>query len=412
MRRHQVDVTVPKQKDRVLMLFTVSTKGVKVALAAFSLCLANQVVLSSATYAAPAKKPALQLPANSALDEEESSDTTGGETPKPGTVLPPLKLTSDDSSSKKVGEKKSGAAESTKVFQMEESKNEFVPKGPAGEDSPLPSTSVVAPKPVAAKPAKKGAKVKDETITPENVYSKAKDLNVVPLALTESTADINSKAERLENGEQKQISELWEATLQRSPDIQFVVQKLIPSSDGAHTSTVLMRLVTSALYAGVGTMGTVMPGQGSYAMQNGAAQVLGQITGAVEGKNAKKAVLNQSEMIALYQMVRNTADKMVDHYRDYKKNMVGIQRANADFEDLKAMAAESNSRPLETEYTLRKQKRDIEAIADDVHRYRQNLIDMAGSEAVDKLDQEIASELQMLEETTPVMAGTKTKPNM
>jgi hypothetical protein len=104
-------------------------------------------------------------------------------------------------------------------------------------------------------------------------------------------------------------------------------------------------------------------------------------------------------------MVRNTADKMVDHYRDYKRNVVGIQRATADLEDLKAMAAESTSRPLETEYTLRKQKRDIETLADDVHRYRQNLIDLAGSEAVDKLDQDIAREMQMLGETNIVQGN-------
>jgi len=393
------------------MLSIVSQRGVKVTLAALSLCLVNQVVIPSATFAAPAKKTSLQLPANSSLDESDLNDTAGSDTPKPGTVLPTLRLTDDnDSGSRKVGAK-SGSAETSKTYKLEESKNEFVPKGPAGEEPSTPAATPIAAK-VTTKSGKKNGKavVKDETVTADNVYSKAKGTGLMPLPLTDSSTEIEAKASMLENGEQKQISQLWEATLQRSPDIQFVVQKLIPSSDGAHTSTVMMRLVTSALYAGVGTMGTVMPGQGAYAMQNGAANVIGQIAGAVDSKNAKKAVLNQSEMIALYQMVRHTADTMVDHYRDYKKNVVQIQRATADFEDLKAMAAESTSRPLETEYTLRKQKRDIETIADDVHRYRQNLLDMAGSEAVDKLDLDIAREMQMLEET-PVVAG-KTKPTI
>jgi hypothetical protein len=327
-------------------------------------------------------------------------------------VLPPLTLTGDDSSKPASSAPSAPAAEvePTKTYKLEESKNEFVPKGPAGEDSLSVGADAAAAPKKASKPAdkKKAAKDKEkDTVTNDNVMDISKKVNAQPLALQAPPAETIQKADQLENGEQKQIAQLWEATLQRSPDIQFVVQKLVPTSDGAHTSTVMMRLVTSALYAGVGAFGTVMPGQSTYAMQNGAAQVLGQISGVVEGKNAKKAVLNQSELIALYQMVRNTADKMVDHYRDYKKCTVGIQRATADFEDLKAMAAESTARPLETEYTLRKQKRDIDSLADDVHRYRQNLIDLAGSEAVDKLDQDIARELQMLGESSVAVNGSE-----
>jgi len=398
-----------------MLMFLSKPVRVKFALASLSLFLVSQTFLPPSANA----KQNFELPANSSLDDANAAgDTTGGDSLKPGTVLPPLTLTGDDSAKSSddtvnAGSDSSAGSDSTdnaagkKTYKLEESRNEFVPKGPAGEDSSagLPSASLIAAPP--AKPAKAGDKKKGkagETVTSDNVYQKAKDLNVVPLPLTSSKEEIIQKSDQLENSEQKQIAQLWEATLQRSPDIQFVVQKLVPTSDASHTSTVMMRLVTSALYAGVGAFGTIAPGQSTYAMQNGAAQVLGQISGVVDSKNAKKAVLNQSELIALYQMVRNTADKMVDHYRDYKKNMVAIQRATADFDDLKAMAAESTARPLETEYTLRKQKRDIDSIADDVHRYRQNLIDLAGSEAVDKLDMDIARETQMLEGTA-VVAG-------
>ncbi|MBU6450839.1 MAG: hypothetical protein KGS72_03605 [Cyanobacteria bacterium REEB67] len=399
---------------------------ITVAIVSLSVSIASQTLPAYS-----AQKQNFQLPVNTSLDEPtDNGDTAGGDILKPGTVLPPLTLTGDsagkdnakpkskvssksatkDSAARESAAKDAGQSEDavasdgetgSKTYKLEESKNEFVPKGPAGDEGGLPSESLVAPKEAKAptKEKKKGKGKDKEEVATETTLEQAKKVNVMPVALTNTPAESQMKSDQLENSEQKQISQLWEATLQRSPDIQFVVQKLVPSTDGAHTSTVLMRLVTTALYAGVSAAGTISPGQSSYAMQNGAANILGQISGAVEGKQAKKANLNQSEMIALYQLVRNTADKMVDHYRDYKKNLVGIQRASADFEDLKAMAAESTSRPLETEYTLRKQKRDIDSIADDVHRYRQNLIDLAGSEAVDKLDTDIARELQMLGET-------------
>ena len=394
---------------------------VKFALSGLSLFLVSQVVIVPAAHSLPGNKQNFQLPANTSLEDpnDASGDTTGGAGLKPGTILPALTLTGDDSSkqaSAPAGDSDSASGSNTgdKVYKLEGSKNEFVPKGPAGEDSPgLGSQSVVAPKPAKATDSKKTdskKKGKDVVVTNDNVLDISKQVNAAPLQLQNTAGEMQQKADQLENGEQKQIAQLWEATLQRSPDIQFVVQKLVPNSDPAHTSTVMMRLVTSALYCGVGAFGTVMPGQSTYAMQNGAAQVLGQISGVVEGKNAKKANLNQAELIALYQMVRGTADKMVDHYRDYKKNTVAIERATADFEDLKAMAAESTARPLEMEYTLRKQKRDIASLADDVHRYRQNLIDLAGSEAVDKLDQDIARELQMLGEANVVADQAKPEP--
>jgi hypothetical protein len=337
-------------------MFLTKHARAKFAIASLSLFLVGQVGAVPAAHALPGSKQNFKLPTNSSLDESNaaSGDTTNGDEPKPGTILPPLTLTGDDSGKQASTPSTDSSADSGNVYKLEESKNEFVPKGPAGEDSPgMASASVVAPKP-AKSSEKKKTKVSEkdkakEIVTNDNILEKAGKVNAQPLALQTPPSEMAQKTDQLENGEQKQISQLWEATLQRSPDIQFVVQKLVPSSDGAHTSTVMMRLVTSALYAGVGAFGTVMPGQSTYAMQNGAAQVLGQISGVVEGKNAKKAVLNQSELIALYQMVRNTADRMVDHYRDYKKCTVGIQRATADFEDLKAMAAESTARPLDTE---------------------------------------------------------------
>ncbi len=66
------------------------------------------------------------------------------------------------------------------------------------------------------------------------------------------------------------------------------------------------------------------------------------------------------------------------------------------------MAAKSPAQELEMQYTLRKAQRDIDGLVDDVHRYRQNLIDMAGSDAVCKLDNQVKEEMQKLDTTTIV----------
>ena len=78
-----------------------------------------------------------------------------------------------------------------------------------------------------------------------------------------------------------------------------------------------------------------------------------------------------------------------------------------------ARAGQDAAKQLEMEYTVRKAQRDMISISDDIHRYRQSLTDMAGPEAVDKLDKDVQSELQNLGEANEsAIAGKKTDPSM
>jgi uncharacterized membrane-anchored protein YhcB (DUF1043 family) len=67
------------------------------------------------------------------------------------------------------------------------------------------------------------------------------------------------------------------------------------------------------------------------------------------------------------------------------------------------------AKQLEMEYTVRKAQRDMINISDDIHRYRQSLTDMAGNDAVDKLDQDVQTELQNLGEGNSSLIADKTK---
>ena len=103
----------------------------------------------------------------------------------------------------------------------------------------------------------------------------------------------------------------------------------------------------------------------------------------------------------LYQMVRKTADRLVEKYRDYKKEHLALMRANDDFQDLQKMARDAREgqgapQQLEIEYTLRKQQRDIEGLEQNLGKVRQGLVDLAGPQAVAKLDKEIDVEFQEL----------------
>lgn len=373
------------------------------------------------------KKGSFQLPLNTRLEDGLDSGITNSVTsatsdssaaPASATTAPKLEATknidlkpfglNDSDASAKPAEESGD----TPTFKIQASESNLLPNGTTANEG-LPAKSM--------KPEKgflglgKPKKAKDLIKTPMDA---AKATNSMPLALINSEDETQQKAEFLETSEQKQIAALWDATLNRSPDIQFVVQKLVPTSDTGHAATVMTRMLGGVLAGSVGAMGMIAPSQAMYAGQSFANQALGQLMGAVDDKAKRKAQLGQAELISLYQMVRNTSDKLVDNYRQYKKNIIGLNRATTDFEDLNNMmkdarAGQDAAKQLDMEYTVRKAQRDVIAISDDIHRFRQGLVDMAGSEAVEKLDQSVQEELQNLGESssnTAIGSSKKIKP--
>lgn len=326
--------------------------------------------------------------------------------------LKPFGLNDSDTAAKPV-EETSG---DTPTFKIQASESNLLPNGTTANEG-LPAKSMKAEKSEKSERGFMGLGKKHAKDLIKTPMDAAKATNSMPLALIDNADETQQKAEFLETSEQKQIAALWDATLNRSPDIQFVVQKLVPTSDSGHAATVMTRMLGGVLAGSVGAMGMIAPSQAMYAGQSFANQALGQLMGAVDDKAKRKAQLGQAELISLYQMVRATSDKLVDNYRQYKRNIIGLNRATTDFEELNNMkndarASQDAAKQLDMEYTVRKAQRDVIAISDDIHRFRQGLIDMSGAEAVDKLDQSIQEELQNLGESSSSTAigGKKLEP--
>lgn len=384
------------------------TKHRALSLLLGALALSSQLSLTDAAMAislpTSGKKPNFHLPAADKLDDSVTeSDTTADSTTGSTEADKPLDLSSiklGDDKAKSDTPSEEGALKTGATI------NEFAPKGPMGEGTAgLPSTSIKLGDDKADKKDKKDKKdSKTAALGKGDVKDTAKAVNAQPLALINSNEELNEKSELLDNSEKKQIADLWDATLERSPDIQFVVQKLVPTSDKGHATHIMMKMLSSVMYGAVGSMAMVSPTQGTYVAQNFAASLLGQLNGTLDKKQLAKMSLTQGEIISLYNMVRTTADRLVDQYRCYKKFTVSMDRAATDLEDLRNMAKDARvgqdaAKQLEMEYTLRKAQRDIDEKVEDVHRYRQNLMDIAGGDAIQKLDIQIKNEMQQLDDT-------------
>ncbi len=241
--------------------------------------------------------------------------------------------------------------------------------------------------------------------------------NVGPIALNESDDEAQAKVDATVEAEKHQLGDLWQCTINRNPDILFVIQKLQPNSDANHAMASTMKFLTATLCGALNMAPFMLPGGVSQANPM-TLMGMGSGSGLIQGlfqdkavKGAKKQAISQEQATILYKIVRDTADKLVASYRDYKREQTSVDRASSDLSDLKSMVAESRQgqdpvRQIEMEYTLRKAKRDIDEKLEQERLYRQQLADLAGTDAIAKLDKELLDEHTAVELLTGIGGDT------
>jgi hypothetical protein len=185
-----------------------------------------------------------------------------------------------------------------------------------------------------------------------SLLEKAEKVNVLPLALQPSGEETKETDSFKFNKQQQEMADLWDATVARSQDIQFVIQKLMPNNNNGKTAGILLRMMSTAVFGGMGAGMTMMPNmvpnmgsqmsmncvaltdanlEPSYPVEGGQsptyllpamAKTQGQAEhNGVSSGMGKKARLNETESIMLYTIVRTTAEKLVSDYKDYSQAM-------------------------------------------------------------------------------------------
>lgn len=379
---------IPKDwKDKVLMSCLALTRPHAKGLAAF-LCMVGAIGLglTLSQSVAWAKRPSLQMPCYEKLLDGAGPETNDihANPVKVEQKLSPVTLNEDTTSLKTSSDGNGGHYLKSTVTATG-----FAPKGPIDPAS----KSLFGAKDIS----------QSNKLGQNDMLKQAKNVSAMPLPLMESEEEAQKKIDTILDAEKVQLADLWESTLTRSPDIQFVVQKLMPTSNPGRASTVMMRMLSSAIFGAMGAVTMLSPSPAAYAGSNMGASMIMNVLQLQENKQAQKARLSQTESIMLYNMVRSTADKLVEFYRNYKKSMVGLAKSLSDLQDLQNMVAEARAgqdaaKQLEMEYTIRKAQRDCDTMSEDAKRFRQSLVDLAGAEALAKLDKQLEDEQGHIEQ--------------
>lgn len=245
--------------------------------------------------------------------------------------------------------------------------------------------------------------------TPRVIVRGASQVELGPLELRDSVGVARSRNIKLVDSEKEQLADLWDATMVSNQDIQFVIMRLMPAREPAHTRASLTKMLSTALYGAV-TAGSVALPQAanmSGALNRSGVQMIQQLLSATHSKDSAKASMTESESIMLYNSVRSVADRLVDNFHEYKKYVNLKDMAEHDYADLKGIVSSSWTDlsvkdQVEMVYFVNKSKREIEALDFDLRRCRQAIADLSGLEAVEKLDQQIDVELAKVNNGTEV----------
>ncbi|CAN5577298.1 hypothetical protein BH10CYA1_BH10CYA1_22180 [soil metagenome] len=267
---------------------------------------------------------------------------------------------------------------------------------------PVEQSDILKPKSV--KPSRGGS-----------VADQARQANAMPLPLQSSNDEDSNKEDVKFNAEKLELADLWDSTLARSQDIRFVVQKLMPSNNTGKTANVMMKMLSATVFGGMSMMTMMAPNMGAQMGANMGASMMMQALNGVQGNADKKARLSQDQAISLYRMVRDTADKVVASYKDYKGSLSAFERRNTILTKLQGTvnevrAAQTPVQQIELEGVLMKYKADADEELEKVARYRQSLVDLSGPEAVAKLDKQLEIDKQRIEDAAIAGPAPATPP--
>jgi len=211
----------------------------------------------------------------------------------------------------------------------------------------------------------------------------------------------------LSRAEQEQLLVLWRSTLERNKTIRFIVQKLAPETEDKKRNQVLSQILNTAVFLPFYAIQSVAPGDyTSFAgyMSSGVASDL--INGKMRN-NTDKLILTQTEMVIMFMMIDQIAERVRTQYHDYKRERVDYMLAAREMEEAKEEAAaalgiDSGEALFLTQIRIRQLEREMKRINARLRSNRIVIIDLCGSEALGSVDKLIDKEMNALLNLPPL----------
>lgn len=227
-------------------------------------------------------------------------------------------------------------------------------------------------------------------------------MNFIQPSVVSDNPEIQNKADLLlTRTEQEQLLILWRSTLERNKTIRFIVQKLAPDNTNNKRNQVLSQVLNTAVFLPFYALQSVAPADTSALASYIGAGVASDIINGVNSRDKNKVALTQTEMVIMFMMIDNIAERVRDEFRRYKSELIDSllaknEMVQAKQEAVAALELDSPEARFLSQIRIRQLERESKRIDARLRSARITLLDLSGSEAVAEVDKLIKKELQAI----------------
>ncbi len=201
--------------------------------------------------------------------------------------------------------------------------------------------------------------------------------------------------------EREQLLDLWRATIARNRTIQFIVRILSTNPDEFEKNNAVMQVISKALFVPFYAVSSIT----SNALISGGsavgARVIGDVVDDVNQKSSRTREITHTELIVLFMLVDQVAERLRTHYFSYKESKIEKELLRQELIPARLDAAEAiQAKSQESTFFTRMVVRDLErrSRANDIkyRTSRRTLVEMAGEQSVGSVDAMIDIEVKAL----------------
>lgn len=223
-------------------------------------------------------------------------------------------------------------------------------------------------------------------------------LNFIQPSLQLTSEEQTAINEFFSRNEQEQLTNLWKSTIERNKTIQFIVQKLTPANTTQEGNSLLSKSLGAAIFLPFYALQAFTNNSGAYFGSQVGGRVLGSVIEGKMHKNQAQMQLSQTEAIILFMMIDEVAERLRLRYHAYKKLMTERALITNELEETKQDSLDAqDSKVPEAEVLAsierRSVEREIRRIDAEMRAQKNALIELAGMEAVNDLDNQLKLEL-------------------
>jgi hypothetical protein len=218
-------------------------------------------------------------------------------------------------------------------------------------------------------------------------------------SISNETVSQTTREDFFSQTEKEQLLELWRATIARNRTIQFIIKSLSQNPNDIESNNAVMQVLSRALFVPFYAVSAVANNalvSGSSAV---GARVIGDVVDNANGQNQHNQQVTKTDMIVLFMLVDEVAERLRTTYYAYKeakvqKELIKFELIPARMDASEALENNFTESVFFTRTVVRDLERKLRETEIALNTNKRTLAELAGQETLDSVDTLIDLEVE------------------